>query len=56
MKDSMIDKNKPLWKVSKADKQTKAWYKKKYGLVAKEVILPTDEYFDLLERLYGLKK
>lgn len=52
----MIDKKNPLWKWTKPDKKFKKWYKKTYGLEAKEIGLPTDEYFDILECLYGLKK
>jgi hypothetical protein len=51
---SMIVKH-PLWDKKKPSKKFKAWYKKTYGLDAKELYLPNDKYWDLLERLYGVK-
>jgi hypothetical protein len=51
---SMIDKTNKLWKWKKASKKFKEQYEIMTGLEAKEIGTPTKEYFDLLERIYGI--
>jgi hypothetical protein len=51
---TIIDKKNKLWKWSKPDKQFKDWYKKTYGLDAKEVGTMTDEAWSLYEKILGV--
>lgn len=51
----MIQLN-PYWKKAKLTKKDKENYKKLTGLNAKELIVPTDKYYDLLYKLYGIEK
>ena len=47
-------KENPFWKKYKPSKATKIWYKEKYGLKAKEIYLPTEKYYNLIKRLFGV--
>lgn len=46
-----IDKTNKLWKWKKADKQFKDWYKKTYGLEAKEIGFMTDKAWNIYKKL-----
>jgi len=49
-------KTNPLWDKKKPSKKFKEQYKKMCGLEAKEILLPNDKCWDLLERIYGAVK
>lgn len=55
MKKTMLVENK-YFKKTKPSKEFKRWYKKTYGLDAKELYLATDEYYNLLDELLIPKK
>ena len=49
-------KTNPFWDKIKPSKKFKKQYKKMCGLEAKELFLSNNKYWDLAERLYGVKK